>query len=138
MLPTALQVHRNHVILFHEGGASKLTQHEELGPYGVLKPASSTPPERIWALVDTNRNLLGPAPAIAEKSRFFVVNAVSVGSGQLEWVKKVVSARFYMAPWPVAEILQAYVDSLLGLHNVHDFLQSLALWPHWASTQIFV
>ena len=110
------------MILFHEGGTFELTQPKALGVYSILGSTSSTPLERIWALVDTNTNLSNPAPIVRDNSRFYVVDAVSIGSGDLEWVKKVGCDFFYQKPWSPEEILQVYVGILLGLRSAHTFL----------------
>ena len=136
-LPTALQIHPDYVILFHEGGSLELTQLEGLGSYRALDPTSSRSPDRMWVLLDSNINLSKPATSIASKSRFFVVHTVSIGLENIQWLESVGHGRFYMEPWSAEEILQAYVDMLLAHHTAHVFLQSLVLWPFWVPAHAF-
>lgn len=106
-LPTVLQVHQDHVILFHEGGACVLTQPGEFASYSALNSDRSQPPNQIWALVDSNNGLLEPAPIITAKSRFFTIQTVPIGPGNFGWLGGVSHQRFYMKPWSATEILQA-------------------------------
>jgi hypothetical protein len=135
-LPTVLQVDQDQVILFHEGGTIELTQPKARGQYSALRSTSSMPLGRIWALVDTNPRLSIPASIVADNSRFYVVDAVSVGSGDLEWVKKVGYEFFYQKPWSPEEILQAYVGILLGLRSAHFSVVARSSVPAGVSSYI--
>jgi len=77
---------------------------------------------RIWALVDSSPILPKPAPIFQDESPFFVVNAVSPRSEYLDWLNKVGPRRFYMSPWSISEVLQAYVDIVsVGFKSAHIF-----------------
>jgi len=77
---------------------------------------------RIWALVDSSPVLPKPAPIFQDESPFFVVNAASPRSEYLDWLNKVGPRRFYMSPWSISEVLQAYVDLVsVGFKSAHVF-----------------
>lgn len=132
-LPTALQVEKDHAILFHGRGTSRFLLHDSSFSYMRLK----FPPHdsgRIWALVDSNQDLFEPAPVFRKGKPFFVVEAASPRLPRLEWVKKVISRSFYMKTWDLSEILQAYVTPPSGGSGHSRFLQSpifgaLVWWP---------
>jgi hypothetical protein len=134
-LPTALQIHKNWAILFHKDGVSQLADLRDYVTYRALTfPSDNHPqrvgddpeqmvgglrrvgddPRRIWALIDTNPHLLEPADVFKHPSHFFVVDATSPRSDYLGWLNKVSYEKFYMKPWSLSEILQAYVDKASG------------------------
>ena len=106
-LPTVLQVDPDSVILFHEDGVSQLTRPGNDLPYTPL--FTFTAAERIWALVDMSPALQDPAAILKYDSPFFVVNASSPRSEDREWFWRVYHDMFYMNPWSISELLQAYV-----------------------------
>jgi len=63
-------------------------------------------PDRIWALVDSNRFLVEPAQ-VFDKGRFFIVEAVSPRPSHRSWANTVPKQFFYMKPWAFSEVLQA-------------------------------
>ena len=104
-LPTALQVGPNSALLFYEEGVKKFAQLSlsEGTPYNKLRSYSG--PGRIWALVDTNQELLQPSPLFQE-GPFFVVGASSPRPVCHNWVRRVSHEFFYMEQWSFAEVLQ--------------------------------
>jgi len=109
-LPTVLQIQSSYAILFHEHGVSEFMDLENQVLYSSLVFPPSRYSSRIWVLVDSNPQLPEPAGIFKYSSPFFVVDAVSPGSDHLEWLKKNGHEYFYMGPWSISEILQAYVD----------------------------
>ena len=106
-LPTALQINESYAVLFHESGVSELTMLVDDFEYVSL----GCPSGRIWALIDSNLNLPGPAGIFKRTSpAFFVVIAVSPRSKGLGWLKKMACDRFYMKSWTDSEVLQAYAN----------------------------
>jgi len=106
-LPTVLQTDASHVIFFHNTGVSEF---EYLSNHPTFNALELTLPSRLWALVDTNTHLSQPAGIFRSGSLFFVVDAVSPGSEKFKWLNKIKHSRFYMSPWSILEVIQAYVD----------------------------
>jgi len=113
-LPTAFQYAPGQVFLFHSKGISKFEQLSELRPYTGLVSDASHPYEKIWALIDSNINLIKPAMVCMEKNPFLIVEAISPHSNHLEWIKKIASELFFMKLWSFSAVAQAYAYSLLG------------------------
>ena len=114
-LPTALQVKNSYAILFHEGGVSEFADLDNHLIYGALKPPPGGDPRRkVWALVNTNKFLSDPADIFKDHEIFFVVDATSPRSEHLGWLNKINHQKFYMKPWSLSEIIQAYVDLASG------------------------
>jgi len=113
-LPTVLQVTASNAILFHEAGVSEF-KHDNWHPAfnAVWSPPSEDLP-RLWTLVDTNPNLLRPVGILRHSSPFFIVNAMSPYPNDAGWLDKVCYNIFYMKPWSILEVIQAYVDLALG------------------------
>ena len=109
-LPTALQVRKDHAVLFHEGGTSIFLELSDVIPYLVpFKPPPHTP-GKIWALIDSNRFLPEPVEIFMRLRPFFTVEAVSpYQPGHIEWSQSFPSDCFYMRPWDLSEIIQASV-----------------------------
>ena len=114
-LPTALQVDDSFAILFHEGGVSEFANLDKCAIYDVLQPPPRGDPERkFWALVNTSEFLPNPTKIFKDHETFFVVNATSPHSKHLDWLNKINHQNFYMKPWSLSEIIQAYVDLASG------------------------
>ena len=114
-LPTALQVHNNFAILFHEGGVSEFASLDKPSVYNALRSLSGgDPKQKVWALVNTSEFLSDPADIFKDHEIFFVVDATSPRSEHLEWLDKINHQKFYMKPWSLSEIIQAYVDLASG------------------------
>ena len=105
-LPTALQINQDCALLFHEGGVCQFTDLENKEAYS---PLVSSGPGRIWALVDSNQDLVKPTGVFNTGGLFFVVQAAAPLLPRLQWLKAVNSQSFYMKRWTFSEILQAYV-----------------------------
>jgi len=110
-LPTALQVENGYAILFHDGGTSIFTSVTEAVGYIGLR--FKDPSSRIWALVDSNNDVLRPAPIFRRRGPFFVIGVAS-RQNHFEWAKKVYRRHFYMKTWAFSEVLQAYVTPARG------------------------
>ena len=137
-LPTALQINNDYAILFHEGGVSEFTYLDDPLSYGALQSLSEGDPKqvevdagriggdpkrKVWALIDTNFHLLEPADIFKCSRSFFVVDVKSSPSGSdPRWLNKVHVNFFYMKPWSLSEILQAYVDLASGSSQPSRFL----------------
>jgi hypothetical protein len=113
-LPTVLQVRSTYAILFCEDGVFQFKDLNEETKYSALKVPSGDHSKRIWALINTNPDLLEPAPMFKHSGPFFVVNATSPYSDRLEWLNAVGQDTFYMKSWSLSEIIQAYVDLASG------------------------
>jgi len=109
-LPTVLQIHEGYAILFHEGGTSQLSHLNHSSAYEPITPSFAYFRERIWALVDLGPLLPEPANIFKCPGTFFIVTTTSPGSGRLRWLEQVGHQYFYMKPWTLSEVLQAYVD----------------------------
>ena len=109
-LPTAFQIRKSHAILFHGRGVFEFRDLISSIHYGALNFPHEYPSHRIWALVDSNPQLLEPAGIFMDGNVFFVVGAVSPCSKHLQWLKKLGHEEFYMEPWSLSEVIQAYVD----------------------------
>jgi len=117
-LPTALQVEKGHAILFHDGGTSQFASVTDAVGYTEL--IFDDPSSRIWALVDSNSDLLEPAPIFRMHGPFFVIGVAS-RQNHFEWAKKVYRQHFYMKTWAFSEVLQAYVTPAPEARNAHHF-----------------
>ena len=113
-LPTILQITASSVLLFHEAGVSEIMHHSDHSTFYEMRFPPKQNLSRLWALVDTNENLPQPAPIFKRASPFYVINAVSPRSGNLQWTKKIGQKTFYMEPWSICEVLQAYADLTPG------------------------
>jgi len=109
-LPTALQIDDSYAILFHKAGVFEFNHLMDHNDYDTLATLSKDPSNRIWALIDSNSNLLEPAKLFKYSPPFFIVDSVSPRSGHLEWLKKLSHEYFYMKSWSDSEVLQVYVD----------------------------
>lgn len=125
-LPTALQVDSSYAILFHKGGVSEFTQLGDHLSYSALYPprGSGSRSSRIWVLVDSDPALFEPAIIFRDHSPFFIVDAMSPHPDYLKWPKPLNKHNFYMKPWSISEVLQAYVDLASGGSQRSHFLQS--------------
>ncbi|KAF9645194.1 hypothetical protein BDM02DRAFT_681763 [Thelephora ganbajun] len=110
-LPTALQIEPNCAQLFYQGGVKEFT-HLEDGPRYTPLESKCGLPGRIWALVDSNRQLVEPAP-VFQQGPSFVVKASSPRPVRHEWTRDIRSISFYMKSWSFTEVLQ--VRSLIEL-----------------------
>ena len=104
-LPTALQIGPNRGMLFHEGCVKEFKLLDDDTAYEKLW-GDKDPLSRIWALVESNKNLREPAP-IFQQGPFFAVQAASPRPERRKWTKTVRTKRFYMKPWPFLEVVQA-------------------------------
>jgi len=102
-LPTVLQIYHSYAILFHKDGILELTRLGDRMSYLALEGLSSP----IWALIDSD---LEPAPVFKYQSPFFLVYMMPLHSKHLGWLDKLAPRMFYMTPWSISEVLQAYVD----------------------------
>ena len=116
-LPTALQIESNRAILFYDGGVVEFADLKHGSNYTRLAPKGK-PLGRIWALVDSNKEFLVPAP-IFTNGPFFVVHVAPPRPTQDKWTKNVRTQPFFMKPWSFPGVLQAYVDLFLGIHNTY-------------------
>ena len=106
--PTVLQIHRGYAILFHEGSVSQLDTLRFPSSYRALEfPEDHR--KRIWALVDMGPLLREPADIFKYYRPFFIVFAASHGSNRHEWLGKLDGPIFYMQPWSLSEVFQAYM-----------------------------
>ena len=104
-LPTALQIESNRAILFYDGGVVEFADLKHGSNYTRLAPKGK-PLGRIWALVDSNKEFLVPAP-IFTNGPFFVVHVEPPRPTQDKWTKNVRTQLFYMKLWSFPEVLQA-------------------------------
>ncbi len=109
-LPTAIQVSSGQAILFHKHGTSQFSRLEKIETYRNLM--FSDPLEKLWVLVDSNQDLLDPAPVFRYHGPFFVVEALCPCALREEWTKKVSRQYFYMKTWTRLEVQQASVTPL--------------------------
>jgi len=108
-LPTVLQVDSSYAILFHDCGIFSLKHSVDYHDYSELKFPPEARPGRIWALVDSNPAPSGAATNIFKPClSFFVVDTASPTSDHLGWHEKTSYEKFYMKPWSIAEVIQAY------------------------------
>ncbi|KAF9645188.1 hypothetical protein BDM02DRAFT_3120617, partial [Thelephora ganbajun] len=82
-LPTALQIEPNCAQLFYQEGVKEFT-HLEDGPRYTPLESKCDLPGRIWALVDSNRQLVEPAP-VFQQGPFFVAEASPPCRTRHEW-----------------------------------------------------
>ena len=123
-LPTVLQPDPQEAVLFHEGDTSVFQNLMSLRHYlGLIfdKPSSN-----IWVLVDSDVNLLQPAPVFNQGRTFFVVEAAS-RRHRFKWAKKVTAEYFCMKTWDIFEVLQVYVTPFSGVNKAHYFCSRLFL-----------
>lgn len=113
-LPTILQVTPFFVVLFHEGGVTQLTDLDNVDQYSAIRFPKDQRFLRIWVLIDLNPSNLEPAPIFRYGSPFFLVCTTSPHSRNTDWLDKLVVERFYMKPWSILEVIQAYVDLTFG------------------------
>ena len=73
-------------MLFYEGGVATFQSLSDGALYRTLRGLGPTPPDRIWALVDSNRDMSSPAQVFGN-GRFFVVNAVPPRANRQNWAK---------------------------------------------------
>ena len=102
-LPTALQIGPNDVVFFHGRGVEEFVRLDKAALY---RPLLSSPPDRIWALVDSNRQLEMPSPVFVD-GPFFVVEVAYPRPSRQEWARSIRHKRFFMRPWSFSEVLQA-------------------------------
>jgi len=122
-LPTVLQINPDSAVLFHEGGVFELANLRDSFLYRNLSAFSNRwtrRERRIWAIVDLGPQLQEPTPIFKSHSPFFVVNGMSPRSKQ-EWQQKLHRLRFFMKPWSISEILQAYVGLAPGASQCSRF-----------------
>jgi len=119
-LPTILQTHKEYAILFHDGGISQLDDLDNPEAYRALKFSwrAGDHHKRIWALVDTGPLLPEPANIFKHPKTFFVVTATHYSDP--DWIERVDFREFFMKPWSFSEIIQVYVDPLLGASKTHS------------------
>ena len=82
----------------------EFTQLHNMSPYSSLW-GDDGHLGRIWALVDSNRDVQEPA-SIFRRGPFFVVQAASPRPMRRDWTKGIQSEDFYMKPWTFSEVLQ--------------------------------
>jgi len=105
-LPTVYHPTGDCALLFYEDGILELTRLGDRMSYRVLGHLSN----RIWALIDSGPGTSEPAIIFKQNSPFFIVYSVSLHSEHLGWLDKLSPRNFYMSPWSISEVLQAYVD----------------------------
>lgn len=102
-LPTVLHIRSSYALLFHEGGVKEFKQ---LGTYTYNKLASEVGPlGRIWALVDSNDDLIKPS-SLFKDGPFFVVLATPPRPIRDDWPSGKAFRFFYMKMWAFSEVLQ--------------------------------
>ena len=124
-LPTAFHFKSTYAILFHDGGVSEFTYLDDHPDYLSLR---LKPSEQIWVLLDSGPPLSQPAPMFRSASPFFVVDATSPCSPHFGWLSKIGHVYFYMKPWSISEIIQAYVDLASKGSQRSCFLQPSIPW----------
>jgi hypothetical protein len=127
-LPTVFQDVPGSAYLFYEEGVMSMDPLRIPGgiPYSRLK-SQADKVGRIWALVDTGRELYEPDAIFQENSPFFVIEASSTRAGRYDWAKKVKHQLYYMKPWSFVETLQVYVNLQLTRVSQHSCLCSRSL-----------
>jgi len=113
-LPTVLQVTASYAVLFHKGGVTQLTNLDNPNKYSPIYFPADQAFHRIWVLVDLNPNNPEPAPIFRYGSPFFPVCTMSPHSKRPDWLNKLSIQRFYMKPWSILEVVQAYADLTFG------------------------
>lgn len=108
-LPTVMQVDISYAILFYKRGIFEFEHSVGHHDYSELKLPPEARPGRIWALVNSNPALLGPTNILRHRSPFFIVDAASPTSDHLGWLEKTSYEKFYMKPWTISEVIQAYM-----------------------------
>ena len=132
-LPTALQVHKNWAILFHEAGVSNFANLDDPQFYDALTFPPGNESGRIWALVDVSLLLPEPAGIFKRRGPFFVVDAMtSCSNVNPAWLGEINKKYFCMKPWSFLGILQAYVDLSSGNPQNSHFLQSPIHQDQWS------
>jgi len=101
-LPTILQVEKDKVLLFHEGGVLRFL-HPDKPCAGLEFPRSS--PCKIWALVDSSPRLPNPAPMLSHG--LFVV--YTIHPPVPSFVSRVLPGTFCMKMWSLPETIQGHV-----------------------------
>ena len=104
-LPTVLQLCNDPPLLFHEHGVCEFAHPE-------LKLGSGVSfPDKIWALVDSNRlgHVMEPAMVLLSE-HFFVVKAVPFSRQHLQWMDALATRRFIMSSWSSPEVLHVCVE----------------------------
>jgi len=109
-LPTILQHTATNPILFHEAGVSEFRHLDNHPDFNALYFPTGEHLSRIWALIDTNPKLPDPAGIFKQGTPFFVIDAISPRSEHVGWLDKTGYKEFYMNPWSIWEVFQAYVD----------------------------
>ena len=117
-LPTALQFHPNHALLFYTGGVCRFTYLDCAALYFSLQSRF----HRIWVLVDSNKDLAKPTETFDFRMPFFVVEAAAPRAPCIEWLKKVKPEQFCMDRWTFSEVLQACVGPPHGRPQSSHFL----------------
>ena len=103
-LPTALQITPDDAVLFYGGGVGRFEAIANGARYRSLRGIGHSPPDRIWALVDSNKNV-EPAEVFLE-GRFYIVNALSPRPDRQRWAKNSPVNTFNMDGWSFSEVLQ--------------------------------
>ena len=92
-----------------------MTEPDEPTEYRALYSPLDRPTRRIWALFDSTPGIPEPANILmSPSSPFFIVHAASPRSEYHGWHKKRNPRNFYMKPWSLSELIQAYVDTASG------------------------
>jgi hypothetical protein len=96
--PTAFQYNSEFIVLFDQDGVSFWHRNSKL---------PSTYSSKIWALVDSNQDVITPAPTLRRKSVFLVI-AASPRSARWTDVGKISPyALWFMNPFTLTELIQA-------------------------------
>ena len=113
-LPTVFQNTPSSAVLFHEGGVARLTDYQSLHLYSPISFPPDEPFRRIWALLDFHPFFPAPALIFGYRSPFYPVCAMSPRSKSTDWLNKLDVEKFYMKPWSILELVQAYVNLTFG------------------------
>ena len=120
-LPTVFQVESEYALLFHHRGTSQLSTPGRKPAYWPLYFGADAR-KRVWALIDSNDELITPSPVFRNQRSFFVVEALSPRPIRFEWTKKVSWECFYMKTWTLSEVRQASVTPLFSTSYRSRFL----------------
>lgn len=112
-LPTIYQFGTRQILFFDDHGASLLKRDldsDALTPF-LKRNGHDGNPTRVWALVDSNQELISVDQAYYSH-RIFTVQTPSPRQDRIQWTKKLNGPyqRFILAPWILSELICAWVQ----------------------------